>query len=157
MRIRTIRALLWTSGGIGVAMSAAALCIARWLPLETPTVPAGPLRYESAGTNTDAPVPSLAQIEQLASLDLRRPLYDTPAAAAAPAQRPPLALKLAGTIVEPGHSRAVLVGPEGKVELKSVGQSVAGAEVLRIDPESVTVRYLDQEVQLTLQREKGGR
>jgi len=74
--------------------------------------------------------------------------------AAAPAPSPaPLAIKLVGTIVESGHSRAAFVEPDGKTRLVGVGQTCGGAQVLRIETDSVTVRYLDKELTLAVPKE----
>ena len=91
----------------------------------------------------------LSKFAPLWKLDLRRPLTDTPApannpAVAAATRTPPRGMKLAGTIIEPERSLALLVGASGKVEIKSIGDRFAGAEVLQIDPGAVTLQHNGQ-------------
>jgi hypothetical protein len=105
-------------------------------------------------------VPALAEFEKLWDIDLRRPLVDPPpavAAAAAIARPPagvaPVGLKLAGTVVEPGHSVAVFVNAAGRSELKSVGDKAGAAEVVDIQSDRVTLRYGGAPVTLKVQKE----
>ncbi len=101
----------------------------------------------------------LSKFEPIWKLDLRRPLADTlaPAPATTPAvaaaRTPPPGMKLAGTIIEPERSLALLVGASGKVELKSIGDRFAGAEVLQIDPGAVTLQHNGQPLILRIGKE----
>ncbi len=160
MRYRTVRRILWAAGATGIAASGAVAWIGVTAPLaRTSAVPSAALRSASTRAATapaeDARVGGV-DVRRVADLDLRRPLYDPPAVQA-PTQPPPsLALRLLGTVVETGHSRALLVGPDGKLQLKSVGDSLAGAEILRIGPDTVTVRHLDADVELKVERKQAG-
>jgi hypothetical protein len=49
-----------------------------------------------------------------------------------------LHLSLVGTV---GHSLALLQTPEGGVEVRAVGETLGGAEVLSVEPLKVELRY----------------
>ena len=66
----------------------------------------------------------------------------------------PLAVTLTGTVVEPGHSLAVFSGAGGKVELKAVGESAGGAEVLAIRRDSAVVRHNGEPLTLRVPKPK---
>ena len=92
-------------------------------------------------------MPPLASFENLWDRDLRRPLFDpapappAPPAAVAP---PSLSVRLVGTVTEPGHSQALLMTPEGKLEIKAIGEQSGGAEIVAIDEAGITVRFAGQ-------------
>lgn len=161
MRSRSVERLLWT-GSAAFALAAVALfALATCIPLEARHV----VRAGSNGAElatpahpTSAPATqraaSLDELMQLAHRDWRRPLFDPPPTIPTVKEAPPLAVRLLGTIVEPGHSRAILLTPDGKTELKAVGETAAGAEVLNIQPDLVQVRYLQNTVDLRVPRER---
>ena len=127
-----------------------------------------PVREPKVAERRVAAKPQAAEIEALPplkafagawSLDLRRPLYDPPPSATAaqsPALAPPLAVSLTGTVVEPGHSLAVFAAPGGRTELKAVGESTGGAEVLSIDRDSAVLLHNGERVTLRVPRPAGG-
>jgi hypothetical protein len=158
MTVRTIRTWLWTATAIGGTGAALSIAWAIYLPCELPASQNPPATH--ALSDPVIAAPSMSQFAGLADLDLRRPLYDAPPPppvriAAAPVI-PPLSITLAGTIVEPGHSQAMIKTTEGKIELKSIGQTSGQATVLRIDDGSVTVQYYGKPVILKVAREKVG-
>ena len=159
MSYRRVRRVLWAAGAACIAASGAVAWIGVTAPLaRTKAVPDGALRSAStrAATAAAEDVRGGGDVGRVADLDLRRPVYDPPAVQA-PTQPPPsLALRLLGTVVETGHSRALLVGADGKLQLKSIGDSLAGAEILRIGPDTVTVRHLDADVELKIERKQVG-
>jgi predicted lipoprotein len=108
--------------------------------------PSSPTTLPAAGSN-GAVQP--AQLLELAQRPLRQALQDAPAA-----PPPPLALRLSGTVVEPGRSRAVMIGSDGKSQLRAIGDVVDGAELIDISADSVTVKYLGNPV--VLKPDKGG-
>lgn len=104
---------------------------------------------------------SMADWPQLWARALRRPLVDKPAAAATQSAiqaKPlvPLNVVLVGTIVEEGHSRAMLSTAAGVVEVLGIGETVGGAtggaEIVEIQSNSVVLRYRGE---LTTVRLKG--
>lgn len=94
------------------------------------------------GIKQSADAITLAELQHAAQLDLRRPLYDVPSAPPPASPAPaPLSVRLLGTLVEPGHSRAILVGSDGRSVLKAVGENINDAQLLEIGPDSVTLGY----------------
>ena len=93
-------------------------------------------------------LPPLASFAPVWSVNLRRDLGTaSPRASAAPLQ-----VKLAGTIMDPRRPLALLAGPDGRTELKAIGESAHGARVLRIQPYAVELSY--QGRTLTLRQER---
>jgi hypothetical protein len=82
----------------------------------------------------------------------RSPDTSTPDAAqrAAASQSPPGALRLAGTVVEQGHCFALLITPEGQVEVKATGDECAGAKVEEITERTVKLNVDGRIVTLEL-------
>ena len=125
--------------------------------------PSPAARSNPAATARPGPVaaeaPALSEFEKLWDVDLRRPLVDpapaVPAASVIRAAAPvvPIGLKLAGTVVEPGHSVAVFVNPAGRSELKGVGDKAGPAEVMDIQTDHVTLRYNGSPVTLRVEKE----
>ena len=132
--------------------------------VRTPTAVSDTATNPTAGKETTSTVagrnargvPELSALMAAAAVDLRKPLYDVPppppAVAAPPPPPPPLNVKLAGTVVEEGYSRAILVNPEGRTEFKRIGERSGDAEVLQIQPGKVTVRYHGEPIELTVER-----
>jgi hypothetical protein len=100
----------------------------------------------------------LAELQRLCSLDLRKPLFGSPAASqAAPApqpQQPTMTLRLVGLVNEPGHSMAMFQKTDGSIVFCAQGESVVDAgvpvTVIRIDPPKVTVQRAGTSLELAL-------
>lgn len=105
--------------------------------------------HSSGSSPTTAPVeqqtvlPPLQSFRAAYLVDLQRPLYDAPRKSPVAVQQP-LQIRLAGTIMDPGFSRAVFAAPDGHTELKAVGEISSGARILTITDGSVTVLYNGQ-------------
>ncbi|MDB5324091.1 MAG: hypothetical protein JWN40_5722 [Phycisphaerales bacterium] len=83
----------------------------------------------------------------------RSPDTSTPDAAAqlaAAGQSPPSAFRLAGTVVERGHCFALLITPEGQVQVKATGDECAGAKVEEITERAVKLKIDGRIVTLEL-------
>jgi hypothetical protein len=82
----------------------------------------------------------------------RSPNTSTPDAAqvAAASQSPPSAFRLAGTVVERGHCFALLITPEGQVQVKATGDECAGAIVEEITQRTVKLKIDGRIVTLEL-------
>jgi len=104
---------------------------------------------------------SAHELGQLASTDLRRPLFDPPKPAPPPkADKPrstpkrPMTVQLVGTIHKPSAPLAVLRIPRGGQALCAVGESVddVGGKVTvkRIERFKVVVEYADETRELTI-------
>ena len=70
-----------------------------------------------------------------------------------------LRVRLVGTILEAGRSRAIFLGPQGRIDQKGVGQkldlSPAGILVEQIQLASVTLSYQGEKVTLRLASPEG--
>jgi hypothetical protein len=150
--LRNVHYLLLASAIVFAAGSVLAI----WLAVQPlslgQSAPSAPKPAATAAQNA-----SIIQLQQFANtfdLDLRRPLYDPPPPAPVitpPAPPPPpLALQLTGTVIEPGHSRAILVDPSGKVTILAVGGTMAQVTIISIDQRSVQVQYLGRTITLTV-------
>jgi hypothetical protein len=156
MSLRLQRIFLWTCGTALLLTSASIVVFAMRAPLDVASFNLHP----PPATRNTGPAnhvePSLAELQLAAKIDLRRPLFDPPppVPVATPVQPPPppLTVRLAGTIIEAGHNRAVLRGSDGKTELKAVGEASGPAEVLEIAPDHCVVRYLGNRVTLKIER-----
>jgi hypothetical protein len=82
----------------------------------------------------------------------RAPDTSTPAAAqlAAASQSPPSPFRLAGTVVEQGHCFALLITPEGQVQVKATGDECAGAKIEEITERTVKLKIDGRIVTLEL-------
>jgi len=87
--------------------------------------------------------------------DLRKPLHDPKpvAKAAKPAPKPKLAVRLMGTVLEPGFTYAMLRGKSGETKFVGVGQSLDGAEVVEVAVSSATVRFHGDLITLKIESE----
>jgi hypothetical protein len=161
MTVRRQRLLLWSTAAIFAATGAVCLAVSVLLPLE-----AGWQRPQSGAAvgNAVAParrIPSLEEFARVWDGPLGRSVEvpasqpaasgeAVPAAAAQSSSAAPPAFKLAGTVVERGHSYALLVTPEGRMEVRGVGEESGGARVMEIGKSNVTLRVEGQLVRLEL-------
>lgn len=106
-------------------------------------------------------LPALNAFDHAWQLQLRRPLFDPPPVkvevkAFVP---PPLAYRLTGTVLNPGGAMAMFVGPQGKIEIRRVGQQIGEATILDIGQDRVRINYYDQtrELELTAPQPSGRR
>lgn len=157
MNTRRTNSILW---GTAAALGCAAVGVAATgllLPLDGRSDDeADVVRQAGPATRTaSAGGPGLPPLESFAPVwtaRLRRPfavaetsppasVVPTPAAvrsAATAADQPPPPLTLVGTI---GDALALLRAPDGSVEVRAVGESVAAATVLAVRPAQVDLRY----------------
>ncbi len=159
MTAHRLRSCLWATASVFTLGSVVLWVGVWWYPYETPGTEVGHTAISTDASEVHvAAFPPLSSFQSVWGLDLRRPLYDQPAAPVAAARRPavkrgpPLRVKLAGTVVEPGRSMAMFITKAGKVELKAIGERVDGAEVLDITQENVSMRYSGRTVDLKLQK-----
>ncbi len=159
MHVRRIRLCLWAVV-VSTLLTAAAVSIGLLTaPLSVPGVAVTQAALAATQPAADAEgsqsLPSLASLEPLWLLDLRRPLYDPAPAAVVQAPKAPLvplAVKLSGTVIEPGHSKALLSTSQGKTQLKAVGEKIEDVEILAIEPDAVTVLHDGSRVVLKLSK-----
>jgi hypothetical protein len=144
MTTRTARHLLWTTTTIATGGAVLAVALAVTMPVDLPdrnTSAAGPSTLPSHRNGSSDDIPSFADLAKVWSIDLGHDVVATappPDADAAIAQ-PPSDLHVIGTVVEPGHSLAMLIGPAGKATFLGVGDQFQGATIVAIAVDSVTV------------------
>lgn len=121
----------------------------------------GPSARNPSQDGTDDALVSLSELQQVCAIELRRPLYDppTPEQPAASPEAPtattrPLPVRLVGTVIEAGHSMAMLQKSDGSIVLGAVDQSIedAGSQitVISVQHDRVTVQYAGTEHELIL-------
>lgn len=154
--------MLWGAAGLLSAGSVAVILGAwRW-PLAVPQQPDAGLS-QLLGVAAPAParsLPPLSEFEPVWKVRLRSAPANAPGSRAlmqAPQSPLGLPLRLAGTIVEPGHSFAIFITGVGKIELKKIGETIADARVLEISEGSVSVSYRGQTVDLLVEKKQGHR
>lgn len=158
MNTRRTRQILWLAALLLAVMSAG---VALWafqpVTVALPSSPDGAAGNNTGRGTAQRPLPSLAELNSLAQVNLRRPIFDaTVAAAPPPPPPPPLTIKLAGTIIEPGNNQAMIVTREGDYQRLRVGEKSGEAEVQIIERESITVRYYGKSIVLKVDRPEGG-
>jgi len=141
MKPRNVRTLLWISTAFATGIGLGSLLWAVIVPVTVETFPSklsGTSSIETEGSSVE----NFSRLEdrQAADLNLHRPLHDAPPPAAPPPPPDvPVNIRLSGTIVEPGHSRAMIELPDGSMELKNVGDEAGNARILKIDDGKITV------------------
>jgi hypothetical protein len=150
MASRRINTFLWTGTALLCALAVAAVA---WTLLN-PVQPESTAQWSHTipTTNPTAMVnlPSLADLQPFLDKPLRHNLTGAPTTAATTQQNsaePPLIL--VGTI---GNSLAMLKTRDGKIELKAVGESIAGLTIVTISPTKVEARYNGRLISLDKQR-----
>lgn len=147
----TKRMLKFGSGLLAVASAIVIIQTAAYRP--SPAGPAAQAPTPSSGPNPCASQP--ANLDRYALIwqrELRKPIFDAPPAAAA--SRPQLALKLLGTVVEPGYTYGMFTTAKGEQQLVGVGQRIDGAEVKSIEDGSVTVLFGGETLTLKVEKDK---
>jgi hypothetical protein len=156
MTIHRQRALLWVASAAVAAAGALALALAALMPLD---VPGGRGRARSAPASTRPGIERGRTLEEFAAIwdkSLRTPADGvSPQARQAsekvvPTPQIPPPFRLAGTVVERGHSYALLVTPDGRVEVKAAGEECSGATVEEVMERAVTLRIDGRLVTLEL-------
>jgi hypothetical protein len=157
MTIKRLKNILWSTAGV---FTAAGLILIIWAASgpSLPNLDQETARRNLAGSSVGTSVNSVdvQELEQLALIDLQRPLRDAPPAQLAAAKViPPLDIRLTGTIVEPGHSRAMIELADGTVQLKGVGDVAGDARITEIQQGSIRVEYFGQTQVLAVVKESG--
>jgi hypothetical protein len=159
MTIRAQRVFFWcitvalTAAGVGAAVFAAVM------PLSAHPFLGGSIKSPRAMTDRSRYTP--LSFQNVAALNLRRPLDNPPILPSISSKATPLAsapaapapCKLVGTIDEPGRSLALFEDAAGHRLLKSVGQNVDGAVVLTVAAGQATIVWQGASVVLSLPRD----
>lgn len=151
-----LRGLFWLLAAIILIISAITAIMFAILPYDYPLNVSNTLVSERPFFQSTSSLPSLQDFTPLWSQEYRRPLFDV-ATAPKVVVKTPFGAHLTGTIIEPGYSRAMftLKGQSNQVKLCAVGESIAGAQLLEIKPESVRVMYENEEIEIHIGREGG--
>lgn len=154
-----MRAIRWNilPGVAGVGLLTAGGLLVAWAALTPLAGPADPSDAGPAGialTSRTRDALTLASFAPAWSLDLRRPLADAPAGSADAAQSAGeiLPVRLVGTIVDPVRPRGIFLTTRGQMELRAVGETTGGAEVLGIDERSATLSIAGKPVTLEIEK-----
>jgi type II secretory pathway component PulC len=165
MTVRGLRANLWIVVSVLALSAAGAIAWTVFAPLGVEVShDAVALSPSDSTTHQPSDRQNRANETELSrhwSKPLQRPLVDPTApiqkptaATPAAAWRLPLSVKLLGTIVEPGQTRAVIQTGTNDFEIRRVGDrlggAVSGAELISIEDHHVVIRYNGQEAQLPL-------
>jgi hypothetical protein len=147
MNGRRINQALWTLAAMLGVAAVVVVISALAAPLQSDAAPRAD-RSATAGTTTNqTSLPQLAAIEPLWSMRLQSmfapdatPMPDESRLASEPSAPAPagVPVTLVGTI---GQSLAMLRDTSGAVEVRGVGEQLAGVEVLQVRPARVQVRY----------------
>lgn len=151
---RAATKLLKITSTLFVLGSVAAVAWALLWPYET-TASLGAKNPKTSRVSHDAApqVPPLRVFETVWELNLRTAMYDN-AAPGRVQERAAFPAKLSGTIIEPGNSQAMFITATG-VEFKSVGDTIADAQVVEITANSVTVLYQGDRLTLVTDNQGG--
>jgi hypothetical protein len=168
MNVRQIRAILWALAAL-LTVSAVASALLLLLPSDPPRIEA------RGGDEPGAAAPSQAVRDEIPTLDAFEPIlaatFDEPLVRPAPevleepapepapaAASASVPFRLAGTV---GTTLAVLRADDGRIEVRRVGQSVDGVEILSVEAGRATVRHngqvhlLEREPQVMIGRISG--
>jgi len=146
MNARKLNFLMWTGAIALVACAIFVLVSGAVMPLETASpLVAHPGAPQSVAATSRSSPPASIDLARIGALRLRRPLAQPTAeqeiTTSAP---PPIAtsslppLTLVGTI---GDSLAMLQTPGGAVEVRGVGETIAGTTIVSIRPARVELQF----------------
>jgi len=148
--------MLKTAAGLLVVGSVACVVIALAMP-PVVAVPAEAEPRRTVRVDLTAGLLPLDQYDVMYTKNVRKPLYDPPPVVVPPPVAPPpppLTLQLLGTVLEPGFEYAVVRTGAGQEKLMTVGETLDGAELLRLDAATATVRFAQQERTLKVQKKE---
>jgi len=169
---RTIRRLCYAASGLLLA-AAAGLVAWGWHPPAPPDAPPA-LAVKSPAAAESAAETQLASWEALWRKRLQGGAAEAPPPEETPTEAMPapksatahtdadaaFGLRLAGTVLESGKSMAVLIDNQGRILLRSAGDSIATdggpVSIQRIELHSVALAHQGREVTLRLSSNSGG-
>jgi hypothetical protein len=143
---------LWTGSALVCALAAGAIAWTLLNPIQSE--PVAQIHQSIPTTNPTAMVnlPSLSDIQPFLDKPLRHNFTGSTTTTALATTQPSsaeLPLILVGTI---GNSLAMLKTRDGTIELKAVGETVAGVTIVSITASKVEARYNGKLIQLDKQR-----
>ena len=156
----SFRRTLWvlTVLSLGGSVAVVNFCVS---PIEVPSperrapLPAqGTLVTKMRGSQLPAP----EELQKFAASPLRREIFDPPPRPAEPPPKlePPPSLRVLGTVIGPSVARAMIAGPQGRVEFKRVGDRIGEGEhaprVVVIEKAQVVVEYRGERLELAVEK-----
>jgi hypothetical protein len=145
MNLYRLKKLLWAASAGLVLGAVLTIAGAAWWPYHTSEPVESSPTVVAAAANESHGLPPLEAFAPLWDRDFQQPLFDGPQASQ---DAPAFPATLTGTIVEPGFSRAMFRLESGATEMRGVGTTVAGAEVLEIAGDGAVVLYQGQRLTL---------
>jgi len=153
MTLQAQKRLLWTLNAVlAAAIVAAGAGFAFWPLPKFDAGPGSPPAPASRGS-VAREKPPLSAYAVIYQQDLLAPLWDVVETKAPPPQP---AVTLAGTVIQPGFTYALLKNKAGEVKWVAVGQALDGAEVLEIATDSAVIRFGGATYTLKIQKEGTG-
>jgi hypothetical protein len=157
MTKRMAKRLLWS---LSVAASCGAVLtigLAIGRPLTLPAVQGASEQSMIPPSSRGDAIPPLSEWAKVWSIDLGHEGIASPSAPAPGADAPatqiaPPDVHLIGTIIEPGHCMAILVGPDGKTVFLRVGDHVQDARISAIAVDSITVQANGKPMVFTVEK-----
>lgn len=152
---KTRRRLLWAANLSLLAATVASTLVLAISPLATN----GPARKNSpdeSRVNLE-PKHGVRPLEEYVVIygrDFRKPLYDIKPTPPTEPPKPKLTLTLTGTAVEPGYTFATFQTGSGESKLVGLGETIAGAEVVKITADSVTVSFNGELITLKVSKKE---
>ena len=142
---------LWTGTAVLCALALGAIAWTILNPIDSEHVAQSTHTLPTTNPTAMVNLPSLSDVQPFLDKPLRHNLTGTTPTTVAIAQQnsadPPLTL--VGTI---GNSLAMLQTRDGKIELKAVGESIAGLTIVTISRTKVEARYNGRLISLDKQR-----
>lgn len=102
------------------------------------------------GKEVSSTIKPLKEYDVIFTRDLRKPLYDPKPVEVVktPPPKPQLTVDLVGTVLEDGFTYAILKNRSGKTSFVSIGESLDGVEVTKIEKDSATVKFSGESIVL---------
>jgi hypothetical protein len=158
MTLHRQRTILWIASAALVAVGVLAIVAASSVPYDLQRQRDAPRSPIATTSPTSDPQPTLDDFAAVWNKPLRgspqEPSPDNPtsgpAQVAATNESQPGAFRLAGTVVEQGHCFALLIKPEGQLEVKATGEECAGAKIEEITEGAVKLNVDGRIVTLEL-------
>jgi len=151
MQSRRINSILWMLAAALATGAAVTLALGTLLPLEIDPTSGEAAARANIRQSATAPATELAAFETILVKPLRQSLTDSPTTMPTEVGTPSGgALTLAGTI---GNSLALLRRADGSIEVKAVGETIDGAEVLAVRPGEVELRSGEEKMVLRKPKE----
>lgn len=155
MTLRTQTRLMWMLDvGLALVTVAVGAGLALWpVGQSSRAMAVRPATAPSAPGAAPRQKPPLSAYAALSGRDFQQPLFDAPLESR-PVPKP--TVTLAGTVIQPGNTFALLKTKAGQVQWAAVGQTVEGAEVLEITADSVKIKVAEDTYTLKVEKQGAG-